>query len=126
MEKKEGSTMTPQEVAARFNELAKEGKWFEIQNELFADNVRSIDPEGSPYFRYAEGKEAVRKKGLDFVSQVTAVHSDIITEPIVAGNYFALGREIDLATTGHSRFQIKEIMLYEVRDGRIILEQFIY
>ncbi len=28
--------MTTQEVAARFSELAKEGNWTEIQNELFA------------------------------------------------------------------------------------------
>ena len=41
-------TMTTQEVAARFNELAQQEKWFEIQDELFADNVRSIDPENSP------------------------------------------------------------------------------
>jgi hypothetical protein len=36
--------MTTQEVAARFNELAQQEKWFEIQDEFFADNVRSIDP----------------------------------------------------------------------------------
>ena len=42
-------TLTTQEVAARFNELAKQEKWFEIQDELFADNVRSIDPTSSPY-----------------------------------------------------------------------------
>ena len=54
--------MTTQEVATRFNELAKQEKWFEIQDEFFADTVRSIDPPGSPYFGYAEGKTAVRKK----------------------------------------------------------------
>ena len=56
------SVMTTQEVAARFNELAQQEKWFEIQDEFFADNVRSIDPENSPYFGYAEGKLPVRKK----------------------------------------------------------------
>ncbi len=54
--------LTTQEVATRFNELAREEKWFEIQDELFADNVRSIDPAGSPYFGYAEGKVPVHKK----------------------------------------------------------------
>ncbi len=56
--------MTTQEVAARFNELAQQEKWFEIQDEFFADNVRSIDPPNSPYFGYAEGKSSVRKKGI--------------------------------------------------------------
>ena len=44
------SVMTTHEVAARFNELARQEKWFEIQDELFADNVRSIDPPNSPVF----------------------------------------------------------------------------
>ncbi len=31
--------MTTEEVASRFNELAMQEKWFEIQDELFSDNV---------------------------------------------------------------------------------------
>ena len=57
------TVFTTQEVASRFNELAQEGKWFEIQDELFADNVRSTDPAESPYFGYAEGKVAGSQKG---------------------------------------------------------------
>ena len=56
--------MATQEIASRFNELAQQEKWFEIQDELFADNVRSIEPSNSPYLKYAEGKTSVRKKGL--------------------------------------------------------------
>src|SRR4051812_28473939 len=118
--------LTIQEVAARFNELAQQEKWFEIQDELFADNVRSIDPPGSPYFGYAEGKAAVHKKGQDFVSRITTVHRLFTTEPVVAGNHFAVGRETDITAEGHGRIQINEIMLYEVKDGQIVLEQFIY
>src|SRR5688572_24305648 len=119
-------TLTTQEVAARFNELAKQEKWFEIQDELFADNVRSIDPGGSPYFGYAEGKAAVRKKGEDFVSRVEAAHRRFTTAPIVTGNHFVVGREVDIEVKGHGRIQINEIMLYEVRNGEIISEQFFY
>ena len=119
-------TMTTQEVAARFNELAREEKWFEIQDEFFADDARSIEPQGSPYFGYAEGKDAIRKKGKDFVSRITAVHKLFTTEPIVAGNHFAVGREKDITVEGHGRIQINQIMLYEVKDGKIVLEQFIY
>lgn len=118
--------MTTQEVAFRFNELAKQEKWFEIQDELFSDNVRSIDPPGSPYFGYAEGKVPVRKKGEEFVSKVEAFHSAHTTESVVAGNHFAVGREMDITVQGFGRIQIKEIMLYEVKDGKIVLEQFFY
>lgn len=118
--------MTTQEVAARFNELAHQEKWFEIQDELFADNVRSIDPPHSPYFGYAEGKNPVRKKGEDFVKRIEAVHRTYTTEPVVGGNHFAVGREVDITVQGFGRIQINQVMLYEVKDGQIVLEQFFY
>jgi len=118
--------MTTQEVASRFNELAKDEKWFEIQDELFSDNVRSIDPAHSPYFKYAEGKTAVRKKGEEFVNKVEAAHRRHTSEPVVAGNHFAVAREVDITVQGFGRIQINEVMLYEVRNGEIISEQFFY
>jgi len=117
---------TTQEVAARFHELAQQEKWFDIQDELFSDNVRSIDPPHSPYFKYAEGKAAVRQKGEAFVKKIEAGHSRHTTEPVVGGNHFAVGREVDITVQGHGRIQINEIMLYEVKDGKIVSEQFFY
>jgi hypothetical protein len=118
--------MTTQEVAARFNELAQQEKWFEIQDEFFADNVKSVDPPNSPYFGYAEGKASVRKKGEDFTSRLQAAHRLYTSEPLVSGNHFAVGREKDITVQGHGRIQINQIMLYEVKDGQIISEQFFY
>src|SRR5882762_9899985 len=94
--------MTTQEVASRFNELAKKEQWFEIQGELFSDLVKSIDPPNSPYFDsvYAEGKIPVRKKGEDFVKKIEAVHKMYTTEPVVGGNHFAVGREMDISLKG--------------------------
>jgi hypothetical protein len=118
--------MTTQEVATRFNELAQQEKWFDIQDEFFADNVRSVDPPNSPYFGYAEGKSAVRKKGEEFVKRIEAVHSLFTSDPLVSGNHFAVGRQIDITVQGLGRIQINQIMLYEVKDGQIVLEQFFY
>jgi|SRR6266487_2683788 len=120
------TAMTTQQVAARFNELAQQEKWFEIQDELFADNVRSIDPPNSPYFGYAEGKAPVRKKGEDWVKRVEGVHGLSTTEPVVGGNHFAVGRDFDITVKGFGRIKVEEIMLYEVKDGQIVLEQFFY
>jgi hypothetical protein len=119
-------TITTQQVAARFNELAQQEKWFEIQDEFFADDVKSIDPPDSPYFGYAEGKDSVRQKGQEFVSRIETFHSASTTPPIVAGTYFAVGRHIDITVKKHGRIQMNEIMLYEVKDGQIVSEQFFY
>ncbi len=117
---------TIHEVVVRFNELAQQEKWFEIQDELFADDVKSIDPPSSPYMGYAEGKIAVRKKGEDFVKTIEAFHGASTTAPVIGGNYFAVGREMDITIPKHGRIQLNEIMLYEVKNGKIISEQFFY
>jgi hypothetical protein len=51
---------TIQDVAARFHALAQQEKWFEIQDELFADDVRSIEPPTAKGLPNAQGKTAVR------------------------------------------------------------------
>lgn len=121
-----GKAYTIHEIAARFNELAQQEKWFEIQDELFSDDVKSIDPPGSPYFGYAEGKANVRKKGEDFIKKIEEFHGARTTVPVIGGNHFAVGREVDITVQGHGRIQMNEIMLYEVKDGKIISEQFFY
>jgi hypothetical protein len=119
-------TMSTVEVAARFNVLAQEEKWFEIQDELFSENVRSVEPAGSPFFQNAEGKVPVRIKGEEWVSRVTAAHRLHTTTPVVGGNHFSVGREIDITVDGLGRIQINQIMLYEVKEGEIVREQFFY
>ena len=126
MVKEMTSVLTTQEVAAQFNELAQQGKWFEIQDELFAENVRSVDPSDSPYFGYAEGKGPVRKKGMDWVSRIQEVHEVSTTQPVIAGNHFAVGQKFEITVQGFGRIRIEEIMLYEVKNGQIVLEQFFY
>lgn len=119
-------TPTTREVADRFNELAQQEKWFEIQGELFAENVRSVEPANSPYLGYAEGKAAVYKKANDFVKRIQDVHKMYTSAPLVSGNHFVVERRMDMTVQPHGRIQINEIMLYEVKDGQIVLEQFFY
>ena len=102
--------MTTTEVAARFNELAKEEKWFEIQDELFAENVKSIEPDHSPWFRNEEGKTIVRKKGEDWVKRIQQAHYRHTTEPIVAANHFVVGRQADITVMGLGRINVNELM----------------
>ena len=122
----EKQILTTREVAARFDELAQQEKWFEIQDEFFSEDVKSIDPPNSPYMGYAEGKAAVRKKGEDFVKKIQDFHGAYTTQPVIGGNHFAVGRGMDLTAEGFGRIKIDEIMLYEVKDGQIVLENFFY
>jgi hypothetical protein len=48
------------------------------------------------------------------------------TQPLVAGNHIAVGRGIDITVQSLGRVNIDQIMMYEVKDGLIISEQFFY
>lgn len=113
-------------LANRFHELAQQEKWFEIQDAFFSEHVQSIDPADSPYFKNAQGKAAVRKKGEEFVKRIEAVHKASTSAPVVSGNHFAVGREMDITVQGLGRIQLNEIMLYKVEGGQIVSEQFFY
>jgi hypothetical protein len=118
--------MTSEDIAARFHELAQLEKWFEIQDEFFSDDVKSIDPPDSPYFKYAEGRAAVRKKGEDFIKKIQGFHGAYTTKPVVAGKYFSVGRGLEITVEGFGRIKMDQIMVYEVKNGQIVSEQFIY
>jgi len=118
--------MTTQEVADRFNELAQTGQWDVIQNELFADNAVSIEPANSPGMKTVEGMEAIREKGKKFGEMVEEMHGGYTNAPTVAGNHFALGMGMDVTMKGMGRMKMDEIAVYEVKDGKIVKEQFFY
>lgn len=120
------TVLTVQEVAARFDQLAQQEKWFEIQDELFADEVRSIEPPTARHLKNAEGKAAVRRKAEEWIKRVEGLHGSHTTAPVVGGNHFAVGRSLDITVRGLGRIKMDEIMLYEVKDGQIVLEQFFY
>ncbi|GAB4019538.1 hypothetical protein GCM10028808_57620 [Spirosoma migulaei] len=118
--------LTTEKVAARFDELAQQEKWFDIHDELFADTVRSIEPPTSPYFKSAAGKLAVRQKGENWVKKVLDFHGAYTTHPVIGGNHFAVGRSFDITVQGFGRIKMEELMVYEVKDGKIVVEQFLY
>ena len=120
------AVMTTTDVANRFNELAQTGQWDQIQNELFADNAKSIEPENSPGMQSAEGIDAIREKGRQFGEMLEEMHGGYSNEPQVAGNHFAVAMGMDVTMKGQGRMKMDEIAVYEVKDGKIVKEQFFY
>jgi ketosteroid isomerase-like protein len=118
--------MTTQEVANRFHELAQTGQWDKIQDELYADNAVSIEPPGSQGMQSAEGIAAIKQKGKQFGEMVEEMHGGYTTAPVVGGNFFSVGMGMDCTMKGMGRQKMDEIALYEVRDGKIVREQFFY
>lgn len=120
------AVMTAQEVADRFNELAQSGQWDKIQAEMYADDAVSLEPEHSQGLRTVKGKDAIREKGKQFQEMVEEMHGGYSNEPIVAGNHFAVAMGMDVTMKGMGRMDMHEIAVYEVKDGKIVKEQFFY
>lgn len=120
------AVMTTQDVANRFHQLAQTGQWDQIQNELFADDAVSIEPEHSQGMKSVKGKDAIRQKGKQFEEMVEEMHGGYSNAPQVAGNHFAVVMGMDVTMKGQPRMKMDEIAVYQVRDGKIVKEQFFY
>jgi hypothetical protein len=117
---------TTQEVANRFHELAQSGQWNLILDELYADNAASIEPPHSQGLQSADGLDAIRQKGKQFGEAVEEMFGGYSNPPQVAGNYFTMAMGMDCKMKGMDRMKMDEIALYEVKDGKIVKEQFFY
>jgi len=118
--------MTTKEVAERLSQLFKEFKWNEAQEELFSPDAVSIEPPHSRGLQTVQGLAAIKKKGTDFNEMVEEMHGGWVGEPIVGGNFIAVSMGMDVTMKGAPRMNMEEIVLYEVKDGKIIREQFFY
>jgi hypothetical protein len=120
------AVMTTQDVANRFNELAQTGQWDHIQNELYADDAASIEPEHAQGLKSVKGMEAIRQKGKQFAEMTEEVHGGYSNAPQVAGNHFSVAMGMDVTMKGMGRMKMDEIAVYEVKDGKIVKEQFFF
>jgi len=120
------AVMTTKEVADRLSQLFKEYKWKEALEELFSQDAVSIEPAHSPGLKTVEGLDNIKKKGDQFNEMVEEMHGGWVGEPIVGGNYIAVAMGMDVTMKGAGRMNMEEVCVYEVKDGKIVKEQFFY
>jgi hypothetical protein len=118
-------TMTTKEIAKKLKKYCEEGKFEEAQKELFAKDAVSIEPmAGGGFDKETRGLDAIIKKGDKWKEMVSATHSMEISEPTIAGNTFSLSMRMDVTTKDRGRQDMTELCVYQVKDGKIISEQF--
>lgn len=117
--------MNTNEVAQKLVELCRKGQYTEAQAELYSPDVVSIEPAGSPMER-AEGMEAIKAKAQQWENMVEEVHSNEISEPVVAENFFSFAMKSVVTFKGMRKQTIEEICVYEVKDGKVVKEQFFF
>jgi hypothetical protein len=120
------AVMTTQDVANRLHQLFNDGKWQEAQEELFSEDAESIEPPKAQGLQSVKGLDAIRKKGQQFNDMVEEMHGGYVSDPLVAGNYISFAMGIDCTYKGMGRQKMDEICVYEVKDGKVVKEQFFY
>ena len=120
--------MTTGTVARRLIELCRAGQFDRALEELYANDARSIemDDMASGPLGNAEGLPAIRAKGKRFEESCTEVHSVLVSDPIIAGQFFTVAMGLDATYKEGGRRAMKEVCVYEVRDDKIVREQFFY
>lgn len=117
--------MKTEEIAKRLVALCREAKWEAAQKELFAADAVSIEPYETPIFaKETKGLPAILEKGHKFDAMVEKMHSLKVSDPIVAANSFACLMSMDVTMKGQGRMNMSELCVYDVKDGKVVSEEF--
>jgi len=117
--------MTTQEIAKSLAEYCRKGEFEQAQRELYADNVVSIEPMATPqYEKETKGLPAVQQKIKKFMDSIDTDHGSEVSEPLVTDSAIAFVLTMDVTMKGKPRGKFSEICVYQVKDGKIISEQF--
>ena len=117
--------MKTTEIANRLVSLCREQNWEAAQKELYADNVVSIEPQETPAFKKeTRGLPAILEKGRKFAAMVEQMHALSVSDPLIAGNSFSCTMRMDVTMKGAVRMDMTELCVYDVKDGKVISEQF--
>jgi len=118
--------MNTEEVAKKVVELVRKQAWYEALDTLYDKDIVSVEAQasggGSPETR---GIEGVRGK-IDWWVNAMEVHSFKASGPFVAHDRFVVQYDADVTDkSSKKRFQLSEVGVYTVKDGKIVREEFL-
>ena len=113
-------------VAHRLVELCRTGQYDQAQQELYAEDAISIEGDGQKPDAVTRGMAAIREKGKQWADNLVEVHGGSVSDPVIADGWFSVAMGLDATYKDMGRVAIKEIAVYQVRNGKITHEQFFY
>jgi limonene-1,2-epoxide hydrolase len=121
----ESKSMTTKQIADRLVALCRKADYETAQKELYATDALSVEPQATPVFaKETKGLDQILEKGKKFSAMVETMHANEVSEPIVAGQSFACVMRLDVTMKGKGRMDMKELCIYDVKDGKIVREEF--
>ena len=119
--------MTTHEVADKLVKLCSAGNFHKAVETLYAEDIVSMEAGAPPgQSREMKGLDAVKGKS-EWWGANHEVHSSSVEGPLVAGPYFTVTFKMDVTFKPDSRrFNMEEVAIYKVVDGKIAYEEFFY
>jgi hypothetical protein len=121
-----GGNMNTEEVANKVVELTRKQAWHEAVDALYDKDIVSVEALGM-------GGESPEKRGIDAVHgkadwwiENMDVHSFKVSGPFVAHDRFVVQYDVDTTDkNSKKRFQMSEVGVYTVKNGKIVREEFL-
>jgi|ERR1700682_2019319 len=124
--------MDTKSVGEKLVALCKEGKNLEAVGTLYDNDIVSVEAMGPPGMPLeSQGIDAVRGKN-EWWLNAHEVHSGKAEGPFVNGDQFAVIYDYDVTAKegagarAGERFQMKEVGVYTVANGKVVREVFHY
>ena len=117
--------MNTQEIANKLVEHCRKGDFEKAQSELFSDDAVSIEPYATPAFeKETKGIAAIQEKAKKWNSMVEEMKELTVSDPLVANNSFACTMSMNVVIKEQGQMDMTELCVYDVKDGKIVSEQF--
>jgi hypothetical protein len=119
--------MTTQEIADRLVELCRAWDYDTAYKELYSPDITSVWPKWSPEETMVKGLNALAEKGKKWNDMMEKFIDGWMSDPLVAWSYITLTMRFTCIYKWSTEETTEnEICLYQVKDGKIISEQFFY
>ena len=117
--------MGTKEIADRLVELCRQGAFEDAQKELYAKDAVSIEAYATPAFeKETKGLDAIIEKAHKWEAMVQEMHNLTVSDPLLAANSFACTMRMDITMKEQGRMDMTELCVYNVKDGKIVSEEF--
>jgi ketosteroid isomerase-like protein len=114
--------MTIKQIATRMIALCAKKKFKEARYELYADDAVCFEADN----KKLKGLKALDRKHEVWMGSMEKIHGLKISKPLINGNFFSIAYTWDVTYKGQERGGWKEIGVYEVKDGKVVLEKYFY
>lgn len=116
--------MTTKDIAEQLVTYCRNNQEEKAYQELYSPQITSIEMQEP--MKEVHGFEGLQQKGA-WWKENFEVHAIEVSDPIIADHHFTVKFSMDTThkPSGH-RSQTNEIAVYEVKEGKILKEQFFY